>query len=203
MPVLPMFPLGQPLLPMGVLPLFLFEPRYLELYDDLVAGDRRFAVVLIERGIESRDDNATFEIGCVAQLVGSAPNEDGTMSIVTVGTEPIRVVRWLESDPYPRAEVETIPIEGADASSGADLSEAIDKLSKLYRLQSDLKPGTPLEVPDFSDDVAIASYQVANAIGLQALDAQKVLETTPADDRLSLVSHLLDEAIELIVMQLG
>ena len=50
--VLPMFPLGSVLFPHALLPLHLFEPRYLALADTVLQGDGRFGVVLIERGRE-------------------------------------------------------------------------------------------------------------------------------------------------------
>ncbi|MEC8953734.1 MAG: LON peptidase substrate-binding domain-containing protein, partial [Actinomycetota bacterium] len=47
-----MFPLGMVLVPSGVLPLRVFEPRYRHMLEDLLPGNREFGVVLIERGSE-------------------------------------------------------------------------------------------------------------------------------------------------------
>jgi len=63
MGVLPMFPLGMVLLPGGVLPLQIFEPRYRKMVVDILEDDvnePEFGVVMIERGREVRDfiDNA-------------------------------------------------------------------------------------------------------------------------------------------------
>ena len=53
MAVMPMFPLGTVLLPGGVLPLHVFEPRYRKMVTDCVESpDHEFGVVLIERGSE-------------------------------------------------------------------------------------------------------------------------------------------------------
>ena len=49
---LPMFPLGTVLVPKAVVPLHVFEPRYQTMLVDVMAGDRKFGVVLIERGSE-------------------------------------------------------------------------------------------------------------------------------------------------------
>ena len=50
MTVLAMFPLGTVLLPGGVLPLHVFEPRYRAMVRDCLEGSREFGVVLIDRG---------------------------------------------------------------------------------------------------------------------------------------------------------
>ena len=47
-----MFPLSAVLFPYATMPLHVFEPRYRALMHDCLAGDRRFGVVLIERGSE-------------------------------------------------------------------------------------------------------------------------------------------------------
>ncbi|HUF97989.1 MAG TPA: LON peptidase substrate-binding domain-containing protein, partial [Ilumatobacter sp.] len=52
---LPMFPLGSVVLPGGQLPLHIFEPRYRQLVQDLLASDEgslEFGTVMIERGRE-------------------------------------------------------------------------------------------------------------------------------------------------------
>ena len=43
----PMFPLGCVLFPSAVLPLHVFEPRYMALVHTCLEGDREFGVVLI------------------------------------------------------------------------------------------------------------------------------------------------------------
>ena len=48
--VTPMFPLGMVLLPGSPLGLRVFEPRYLTMLEEVLAGDGAFGVVLIERG---------------------------------------------------------------------------------------------------------------------------------------------------------
>ncbi len=198
-----MFPLGSPLLPGKVLPLFLFEERYLKLHSDLVDSDGRFGVVLIERGIESRDDNPTFRIGCTAQLLGSATNDDGTLSIVTIGTQRFEIIEWLDSEPYPRAEVEFLPEGPITDEAEERLSAATTKLTRLLALQSELYPGPGSPMPELDSNPIIATYQMAFSLDPQPLDAQRVLEAETADERVAVVDQILDEMIELTELQLG
>ena len=58
--VLPVFPLdGALLLPGGVLPLQIFEPRYLNMVDDVMAGDRMIGMIQTRRGGSSRRSPST------------------------------------------------------------------------------------------------------------------------------------------------
>src|SRR5437868_10301767 len=119
---LPMFPLGMVLFPTQLLPLHVFEPRYREMTRDLLAGDGRFGVVLIERGSEVGGGDTRSDCGCVAQLVQAQQAADGRYALMAIGVERLRVLQWLPDDPYPRAMVELIT-DAPSALSPADLEE--------------------------------------------------------------------------------
>lgn len=197
-----MFPLGSPLLPGMVLPLRLFEPRYLQLYADIIDTSREFGVVLIERGIESRDDVATFDVGCVASVVGSGVNDDGTIGLITVGRRRIRVEAWLEPNPYPRAMVADLDDEPLSDEGLHAVRSAADRIPELLRTAAQLNPEVSTEVPELADDPALAMYQIAQLSGLQTLDLQEVLESPSTDARARLVKEKVEETLDLIRLQL-
>jgi Lon protease-like protein len=197
-----MFPLGTPLLPGMALPLRLFEQRYLQMYADIIDHERQFGVVLIERGIESRDDNPTFDAGCLAYIVGSGLHEDGTIALVAIGRKRIRVDQWLPSDPYPRAMVTALDDDPMTDAGMSSLQSAADQLPELLAVAAELNPEFEATAPGLSDDPVQAVYQLAQLAGLQSLDMQKVLEADTSDERASLVDRLLTETVELIRLQL-
>lgn len=101
---LPVFPLGGALLlPRGRLPLNVFEPRYLAMIEDALAGDRLIGMI---QPSDTADDDADppddadgdeappplFAVGCVGRLVSFNEREDGTCSIVLAGLARFRVV---------------------------------------------------------------------------------------------------------------
>src|SRR5690606_29548107 len=100
-----MFPLGSVLVPGMVLPLHVFEPRYRALVRDCLAGDGEFGVVLIARGSEVGGGDVRTDAGTLARIVRVDEADDGRFAVVAVGLRRIRVVRWLDDDPYPRAEL--------------------------------------------------------------------------------------------------
>lgn len=197
-----MFPLGVTLLPGLALPLRLFEDRYLRMYADVIDEKREFGVVLIERGIESRDDNPTFEIGCVAYILGSGLHEDGTIALVALGRRRFRILEWKPSNPYPLALVQDLDDDPLSETGMKSLESAADQLPELLTMAAELNPELGSGVPQLSDDPVQAIYQLAQLAGLQALDLQKVLEATTSDERTALVADLMAEAAELMQMQL-
>ncbi|MEZ5142769.1 MAG: LON peptidase substrate-binding domain-containing protein [Acidimicrobiales bacterium] len=129
MPVLPMFPLGSVLLPSAVLPLHVFEPRYRRLTEDCLEGVPEFGVVLIERGSEVGGGDQRTMVGTVARIVEAASFDDGRYALGTVGVRRIKVLRWLDDDPYPRAEVE----DWADPEPGPGLVGASASVTATLR----------------------------------------------------------------------
>ena len=200
---LPMFPLGMTLLPGMALPLRLFEPRYLQMYADIIDRDREFGVVLIERGIESRDDNPTYDIGCTAYIVGSGIHEDGTLALVALGRTRFRVIEWQESDPYPLAIVEDLEDEPLSEDGMRSLESAADRLPGLLAIAAELNPELEPDAPELSEDPVQAIYQLAQLAGLQAFDLQKVLAAETTDLRAALVEKMMGETVEMIQLQLG
>ena len=203
MTVLPMFPLGLVLVPRMVLPLHVFEPRYRALMQDVLAGDGCFGVVLIERGHEVGGGDVRMRYGTRARILRAEELDDGRWIAVTVGTDRIRVQRWLEDDPYPRAEVDVMPEERAGPQAVPLRDGVATRLADVLALQAALGEGTghPTDV-SLAHDPVIASFQTVALADLTPLDAQQVLETDGVTDRLRLVSGLLDERADLLRFRL-
>ncbi len=188
---MPMFPLGSVLFPGAVLPLQIFEPRYVALLDDIEAVDNRFGVVLITRGSDVGGDDERSTIGTVAQIVRKGVAEDGRILITAVGQERIRVTEWLEANPYPLASVEVIPdamiAEGFDEA----LAAASAARSRLVALAIEMgADGQQLQL-DLPGDPHRAAWAMCSAAPIGSFDRQQLLETEDAVARLRRVEELL------------
>lgn len=78
---LPIFPLADVLLlPHGQLPLNIFEPRYLQMVDDALSGDRLIGM------IQPRGKCASvYDIGCAGRIVNFAEAEGGRYLVTLAG----------------------------------------------------------------------------------------------------------------------
>jgi Lon protease-like protein len=190
--VVPMFPLGTVLFPYALLPLHVFEPRYRIMMRHVLDGDREFGVVLIERGNEVGGGDTRFDVGTVARIVQIAEMPDGRYAISTVGLRRIRVRRWLDDDPYPRAEVEVLvelPPTPAAVPARARVVDVFARVTELAR-HIDARIGEP---PDFDPDPVRASYEAAAVAPIGPFDAQQLLAIDDVAMRLELLAQLLDE----------
>jgi Lon protease-like protein len=188
-----MFPLGTVLLPGMVLPLHVFEERYRQLMHDCLAGDQEFGVALIERGSEVGGGDVRTDAGCVLRIVEAAMAEDGRWLCVGVGTRRIRVVRWLEDDPYPRAEVDDWPDPPDDLTVHQPdlLDEVVARLRRVLAWKAELGLAAAPVAVELSEDPVLATWQVVAASGVGPFDLYRVLITDGADARLRVVDELL------------
>ncbi|MEC8291661.1 MAG: LON peptidase substrate-binding domain-containing protein, partial [Pseudomonadota bacterium] len=92
---LPVFPLeGALLLPRGQLPLNIFEPRYLSMFEDVLARGRVLGI--IQPGDEAAEDGAPLQqVGCVGRITSFSETEDGRMMVIENF-----ILYWDEQNPY-------------------------------------------------------------------------------------------------------
>ena len=200
--VTPMFPLGSVLLPGRVLPLHVFEPRYLSMVEHCLAGDGTFGVVLIERGSEVGGGDVRFSVGTLAHIVQAERVADGRFAVVAVGASRFRVREWLADDPYPRARIDLLDDVVGRAPEDA-VEEVRSRLHEVLVLHSRL--GAPVDDVDvvLADDPVRASFEAAAVSPIGPLDAQALLEVDDAVARLDmLAAHLRDE-IEVLRFRLS
>ena len=82
--VIPVFPLdGALLLPGGELPLQIFEPRYLNMVDDVMAGDRVIGMIQTRGGDRARPSLAN--VGCLGRITSYAETADGRYLVTLTG----------------------------------------------------------------------------------------------------------------------
>jgi Lon protease-like protein len=201
---LPMFPLGNPVLPTQVLPLHVFEPRYRILMETLtgVGSSAEMGVVMIERGSEVGGGDVRVAVGTVTHLIESERLPDGRWVAIFAGSHPLRVERWLDDDPYPQAIIE----ERADEDWDPDHQPLLDAAEASVRQALDLASelGEPVGHPSFtlSGQPSVAAWELCARAPLGALDRQKLLEATGRRERLVLLDEFVSDACALLAFRL-
>jgi uncharacterized protein len=80
---LPLFPLtGALLLPRGLLPLNIFEQRYLNMIDDALAGDRLIGMIQPTEAESGSLNPPLYKVGCAGRITSFA--EEGERYLITL-----------------------------------------------------------------------------------------------------------------------
>jgi uncharacterized protein len=109
---IPVFPLLRAiLLPRSTLPLNVFEPRYLAMLDDVIAGTRILGIIQPER-TETEEESPAGKgvrlrhVGCAGRLTAFQEQDDGHVFITVTGIARFEVAEeMLTAKPYRVCEV--------------------------------------------------------------------------------------------------
>ncbi len=199
----PMFPLGMALLPGGLLPLHVFEPRYRTMVQDLLAADAtpEFGQVLITRGHEVGGGDVRSTVGTIGEIVQIDALDTSRYALVALGTRRIRVVSWLDDDPYPRALVEDWPDETDELPDSAAIAARAERVARTRAMAAavertagvDAAPDGGEQHIEVADDPVLASYHLATLAPIGAADRHRLLESPGPGTRLALLDDILDD----------
>lgn len=195
--VTPMFPLGLALVPTGLLPLRVFEPRYRALVRDVLDRDMRFGVTLIERGSEVGGGDSRFAVGTFAEIVQHEVLPDWRARMLTIGRERFVVRDWLPDDPYPRAEV----VEHPDDPTGLDRFDSEDLVTHLrgvLALASEAGLRVPPATTGMPDDPDEAGWWCLALSPIQEIDRYRLLTMTDPRARVASLHEELS-GLEVVI----
>jgi Lon protease-like protein len=105
---LPIFPLsGALLLPRGQMPLNIFEPRYLQMFEDVLRGHRLIGMVQPnELTGPIQNEPAVHAVGCAGRITQFAESGDGRLLITLTGICRFRISNELTTTtPYRQCAV--------------------------------------------------------------------------------------------------
>lgn len=189
---LPIFPLGNPLFPAGLLHLNIFEPRYLAMTAACLKTGAPFGVSLIQAGFEVGVPAVPSAIGCTARIIEwSQPMQD-RYRLVARGESVFRIlsrriderglmlgrVEWIEPpDPLP------LP------ARHQGLAKLIDELVKA------LGEEAPLPRPLRLEDAAWVAYRWAELLPVTPERRQRWLEQAEPLKTLAEIEKILAEQL--------
>ena len=197
--VIPVFPLdGALLLPSGQLPLNIFEPRYLNMFDDAMSGERIIGMVQTRPGGDP-DRPSLAPVGCAGRVTSFAETSDGRYLVTLTGVCRFRVGAELPTrSPYRQVRADFTPFEADLHEASPHAATATDPSPLLNALRRYLDHrGLAI---DWSSAEAAPSDALINSLAMalpfEPVEKQALLEApTLADRRETLVALLEIDAV--------
>jgi Lon protease-like protein len=193
--MLPLFPLtGAVLLPRGALPLNIFEPRYLEMVDHALAGDRLIGMI---QPVEHEDTVLKPQlsgVGCAGRIIAFRETDDNRYLITLAGLCRFRLEREAESQAAWRRGVCDFSPFGGDLSESSDVMVPRERLTaalKTYLSRRDMKA-------DWRSVTTAPGEALVNALSMMCpfdpAEKQALLEAPTLEERASTLIALLEMA---------
>jgi len=184
---MPIFPLGTVLFPGGVLPLKIFEQRYLDMTKACLRDSSEFGVCLIRDGREVGTPALPSDIGCVARIREWDMPQLGIFLLITEGTERFRLGDTrVDRSGLLIGEVQVLP-SAAEVAQPPEFERCVSMLRMIVdKIGADKLPSRE----NYEDPTWVA-YRLAEFLPLESAARQRLLEMENADLLMGVVAKLL------------
>ena len=96
--ILPVFPLSNFIIfPKTAVPLNIFEPRYIEMIDDAIKGNRMIGIIQPKKSGDLKKPNL-YNVGCAGKITSFNETEDGRYVIVLNGICRFKIISEEKND---------------------------------------------------------------------------------------------------------
>jgi Lon protease-like protein len=190
---IPLFELGVVLFPHMPLSLHVFEERYRAMLRHCDEKGVSFGVVAIREGVEVGGGAVAHDVGTMARIRRLDKLDDGRANLLVTGASRFRVVRRVDSHPFPAGEVEYLEDAQGDAAETQRLAGEVRESFQRYattmqQLASQQPTVAEQELPD---DPELVGYLAAAALQVEIAHKQRMLEADSAEERLRMCTSLL------------
>lgn len=195
-----LFPLNTILFPDGVLPLRVFETRYVDMVRDCMKSGAPFGVIGIKSGQETGAAAEPYSVGTLASITEWDMPEFGVLLIQTRGGQRFRIEETrLLPNQLLQARISLInadePVDGGTALPvcAKVLRVVIDDLLERARAEHGAEFINPFAEPYRLDDPAWVANRWCEMLPIEHQEKQRLLEMTDAAARLQCVQDYLEE----------
>ncbi len=203
----PLFPLNTVLFPGGVLPLRIFEARYMDMVRDCMKRETPFGVCLITAGAETGMQARTENVGCLARIVAWDMEQLGVLHIRTLGEQRFRIdASYAQPDKLQVGDValidpdEDVPLSAEHAPCADLLTRVIDDV-RAQRAEkrrvgdngTDVLDALPFEEPFDLDSSVWVGNRLCEVLPVPLKAKQRLMALDDARTRLDIVSRYLKQ----------
>ena len=191
---IPIFPLSNFIIfPNTTVPLNIFEPRYIQMVDDCMKGNRLIGIVQPKKTGELKKPNL-YEVGCVGKITSFNETEDGRYLIVLNGVCRYKIVEELKNDKLFREckinfnnYLDDLNENIKEEIKFSDLESVLNDLKILFKKQGYLVNWKDIEKQTI--DQTINTLSMASPFSLE--EKQMLLETNTLCERNKKLKEIL------------
>ncbi len=176
----PIFTLGTVLFPQGVLPLRVFEPRYVDMIKECMRGGVPFGVACIRDGAEVGSAASIYDVGTYARITDFDLLDNGLLGITATGEERFRIHETA-------VRPDQLLVATKVSAIAPDATEALpEEFAHLAQIVTEIIAATQRAQPDSvatddGDDAQSAAWianRIAEVLPIPLARKQHLLELT-------------------------
>jgi len=189
---IPIFPLSNAIFfPKTILPLNIFEDRYIELVNDCMKKDRMFGMVQPKNKIGSTPE--VYKIGCLGKITSFNETDDKRFIINLSGIIRFRVQKELKKEKlYRNFEVDYSEFFD-DLENKKDQVSSYDREKLLKNVKNYFKKiGYPIdnkELEKLNLDLLVSTVSMISPFSIE--EKQKLIETINTDEKIKTLNEII------------
>ena len=190
---IPVFPLSNAIFfPRTILPLNIFEDRYLQLVDDCMKGNRMFGMVQPRNRKDLSPE--VYNVGCLGKIISFNETSDKRFIISLAGLTRFRIKKELKKEKLYRIfEVDYSEFLN-DLEIKKDESFILEKKNLLKIIQFFFKKiNYPVKYNELSKldlDELISNVSMISPFSIE--EKQKLIETNKIDNKIKVLSEIIN-----------
>jgi ATP-dependent Lon protease len=202
--ILPLLPIRDKVyFPHMIFPLFVGRDKSVRALEEARAQDRYILLVAQKQmAVDDPQPEDVYEVGTVAEVMQVLNLPDGTVRVMLEGTARVRVLEYLQTEPFYRVRAEVLVEEDSgDVETEALVRSVTAQFQQVVELGKNIPPEALINVMNIDDAGRLADQITPYLTPLKVEAQQEILETTSPRERLEKLSVFLKKETEILEIQ--
>ena len=180
--IIPIFPLDLVLFPNQDLPLRIFEPRYKQMVDDCMLGEKEFGICLVHDSDTLSNWQAPYNVGTIAKIIDckDVDSTSGHLFLNVRGHRKFRIIRLISPSLEKTKDYDPFTVQGTRSIEQLHHNNGIEK--KMY-IQAEIEI-----ISDIDSSISLTQWET-----LVELWKNNIKKSAGNPE---LTSHQLDHVLE-------
>src|SRR5579871_5110555 len=198
--VLPLLPIrDQVYFPHMIFPLLVGREKSVRALEEAAAQQRHiFIVSQSNLHAEDPDPDDIYSVGIAAEIMQILRVPDGTVRVMLEGLERCRIVKYLQTEPFYRVQVETLKtLENKDLSTEALMRSVTSQFEQVVSISKNIQPEALINVVNTDEPGRLADVITPYLRQMRVEAQQEALDVRERLEKLSLVLKKEAEILEI------
>ena len=188
--VTPLFSLTVNVLPGAILPLQIFEPRYIDMVKKSLSNSEGFCIVLSRQDSTNQESHSAsyHDIATYVEIVDFNPLDNGLLGITVQGKQKIIIEdTWKQDDQLLIGKIKTVHEDDDDLSSDPLYVDLWNMVKEIISHPEIKKLNLELNL----DSAVSVGYILASVLPLRPQEKQTILEFDDPRDKLNYLKEII------------
>src|SRR5205809_2089554 len=200
--IIPLMPIREAVyFPHAIFPIFVGRDKSVRALEEARCQDRYILLVAQKENVDDPQPEDLFEIGTVAEIMQVLNLPDNTVRVMLEGNARVRIVEYLQSDPFYRVRIQPL-LEEEEKSVEAEalMRSVVTQFQQVVELGKNVPPESLIQVMNIDEPGRLADT-IVPFLPLKVEAKQEILETLGARERLEKLSVILKKETEILEIQ--